>query len=66
MRKAEHTGDDGQAGRKKQRVQPGFEPVEPGMTPKMKNNLEPGERENTGGRFSKQLSELPDKAPDDE
>jgi hypothetical protein len=45
-------------------VQPGFEDAAPGMVPVMKD--EPGAelREGPGGRFAKQLSELPERAPD--
>ena len=43
-------------------VQPGFEDAAPGMVPVMKD--EPGEelREEPGGRFAKQLADLPDQA----
>ena len=46
-------------------VQPGFEDAAPGMVPVMKD--EPGEelREEPGGRFAKQLAELPDQATED-
>ena len=40
--------DDEQPARKKRRVQLGFEDVEPGMTPKMKENLEPSEKRKPG------------------
>jgi len=43
-------------------VQPGFEDAAPGMVPAMKD--EPGEelREEPGGRFAKQLADLPEEA----
>ena len=43
-------------------VQPGFEDAAPGMVPVMKD--EPGEelREEPGGRFAKQLADLPDES----
>ena len=46
-------------------VQPGFEDTAPGMVPVMKD--EPGEelREEPGGRFAKQLADLPDQATED-
>ena len=46
-------------------VQPGFEDAAPGMVPVMKD--EPGEelREEPGGRFAKQLADLPDQASED-
>ena len=45
-------------------VQPGFEDAAPGMVPVMKD--EPGEdlREEPGGRFAKQLADLPEEATD--
>ena len=45
-------------------VQPGFEDAAPGMVPVMKD--EPGEelREEPGGRFAKQLADLPDQETD--
>ena len=46
-------------------VQPGFEDAAPGMVPVMKD--EPGEelREEPGGRFAKQLADLPERATED-
>jgi hypothetical protein len=47
-------------------VQPGFEDTPPGMVPKMKAEPEPELQEGRGGRFARQLSELPDENPKDE
>jgi hypothetical protein len=46
-------------------VQPGFEDAAPGMVPVMKDD--PGEdlREEPGGRFAKQLADLPEEATGD-
>jgi hypothetical protein len=46
-------------------VQPGFEDAAPGMVPVMKD--EPGDelREGPGGRFAKQLADLPETATED-
>ncbi|HYI84227.1 MAG TPA: DUF2934 domain-containing protein [Acetobacteraceae bacterium] len=52
-------------GRAPRPVQPGFEDAAPGMVPKMK--VEPADdlQEDAGGRFAKQLAELPDGASED-
>jgi Protein of unknown function (DUF2934) len=41
-------------------VQPGFEDVPPGIVPKMKEDVGPELREGPGGRFAKQIAELPE------
>ena len=43
-----------------QPVQPGFTDVAPGTVPKMKNDPGPELREEPGGRFAKQLADLPE------
>jgi hypothetical protein len=49
------------AGHAPRPVQPGFEDARPGMVPDMKQATAPGElREEPGGRFAKQLAELPE------
>ena len=41
-------------------VQPGFEAVPAGIVPKMKENPGPEMREEPGGRFAKQIADLPE------
>jgi hypothetical protein len=45
-------------------VQPGFEDTAPGMVPDMKDTTGRELREEPGGRFAKQLSDLPDRFED--
>lgn len=45
-------------------VQPGFEDVAPGMVPNMKSEPDPELQEAPGGRFAKQLADLPDASKD--
>ena len=45
-------------------VQPGFEDAAPGMVPRMKDEPGPELREEPGGRFAKQLADLPEGAPE--
>ena len=40
-------------------VQPGFEDAAPGLTPEMKQDADPELREEAGGRFAKQVDDLP-------
>jgi hypothetical protein len=51
-------------GRAPRPVQPGFEDAPPGMVPDMKDRPEEDLEEDAGGRFAKQLSDLPEE-PDD-
>ena len=44
-------------------VQPGFEDVPPGIVPAMKADDPSDVPEEPGGRFAKQLADLPDEAP---
>lgn len=53
--------DDAHAARP---VQPGFEDVPPGMVPGMKEGAAEDLREEPGGRFAKQIAELPDETPE--
>ena len=45
-------------------VQPGFEDAAPGMVPVMKEELGEELREEPGGRFAKQLADMPEGAPE--
>ena len=45
-------------------VQPGFEDVPPGIVPKMKHDTGADLREEPGGRFAKQIAELPEETPE--
>ena len=45
-------------------VQPGFEDVPPGIVPKMKHDAGADLREGPGGRFAKQIAELPEETPE--
>lgn len=44
-------------------VQPGFEDAAPGMVPDMKENTGSELHEEPGGRFAKQLADLPEDSP---
>jgi hypothetical protein len=46
-------------------VQPGFEDAAPGMVPQMKEDPAPELDESPGGRFAKQLADLPEGSPED-
>ena len=46
-------------------VQPGFEDAAPGMVPRMKEEAGEELREEPGGRFAKQLADLPEEATED-
>jgi hypothetical protein len=45
-------------------VQPGFKDVPPGIVADMKENAETELREEPGGRFAKQLADLPEGSAD--
>lgn len=53
--------DDAHAARP---VQPGFEDVPPGMVPGMNEGAAGNLREEPGGRFAKQIADLPDDIPE--
>ena len=45
-------------------VQPAFQDVSPGIVPNMKPDAGSDLREKPGGRFAKQIAELPEETPD--